>query len=332
MSEGRIVVAGAGAVGCFVGGLQAASGLAVTLLGRARVMDELAGHGLVLTDAMGVHAEVPPTAIGLATDPACLADAAVVLVAVKSGATAEMARLVACHAPAGAAVVSLQNGLAAVDELRAALPGREVRAGMVGFNVVALGEGRFHRATSGALLIGAGPGELGARLTAPGLIVEEREEIAALQWGKLLLNLGNALNALSGLPLRDQLLDRDWRRLMADQIAEALDVLRAAGIAVRGTTPLPPRLLPHVLRLPTPLFSRLAAQMLQIDARARTSMAADLAAGRPTEIDAFQGAIVALGRRFGVAAPLCEHVMGLVRTAEAQGAAAPALTPAQVRP
>ncbi len=52
-----------------------------------------------------------------------------------------------------------------------------------------------------------------------------------VQWGKLLLNLNNAINALSGLPLRDQLSQRAWRAILAAQIAEALQMTKAAGIA-----------------------------------------------------------------------------------------------------
>ncbi|MFC3118265.1 2-dehydropantoate 2-reductase N-terminal domain-containing protein [Jhaorihella thermophila] len=69
-----------------------------------------------------------------------------------------MARLIADHAPPVAVVVSLQNGVENADLLRAALPGRDVRAGMVPFNVVPAGPGRWHRASSGDIVIGAGQG------------------------------------------------------------------------------------------------------------------------------------------------------------------------------
>jgi len=67
-------------------------------------------------------------------------------------------------------------------------------------------------------------------------------------------------------------------------------------------------LVPIVLRLPTPLFSRIAAQMLIIDPTARTSMAYDLMQGRGTEIDSLQGGIIDLGKVHGVATPICSRV------------------------
>ena len=91
-------------------------------------------------------------------DPAAaLAGADLVLVCVKSGDTETMGHLIAAHAPANAQVISLQNGVANAACLRDVLPGWDVRAGMVPFNVVSDAPGRYHRATSGDILVEAGP-------------------------------------------------------------------------------------------------------------------------------------------------------------------------------
>ncbi|MDK3017519.1 2-dehydropantoate 2-reductase [Pseudodonghicola flavimaris] len=328
----RIVIAGAGAIGCFVGGLLAASGAPVSLWGRARILDPIRRDGLRLSDFGGLDLSVGEEWLQLSEDAAVLSDAAVVLVCVKSAATESIAAEIAARAPEAAPVISLQNGIDNADRLRRLLPGRDVRAGMVPFNVVPRGPAHWHRATSGDIVLEAGPGDLAARLSVPGLTLRGSRDIAAVQWGKLLLNLTNALNALSGLTLRDQLLDRDWRRLIADQMAEALAVLRAAGIRVAPPTPAPARLLPHLLRLPTPLFTRIAAQMLTIDPAARTSMAYDLEAGRGTEIDQLQGAIVALVARGGPPAPICAAVAERLQRAVAEGQRRPHLGPDQIRP
>lgn len=314
MAQPRIVVAGAGAVGCFVGGLLAAAGRDVLLLGRARLARELAGGGLCCSSLDGREVSAVPE---MATDPACMAGADIVLVCVKSGATAEMARLIAAHAPERAVVVSLQNGLRNVASLRRAFPGRDLRGGMVGFNVVALGGGRFHRSTSGGIAIGAGSGGLARLLAVPGLAVEEVADIEAVQRGKLMLNLTNAVNALSGLSLRDMLLDRGWRKLLAAQMAEAAAAFRAAGLAVAVPAAAPGWAIPHILRLPTWAFRRIAAPMLSVDARARTSMVADLEAGRRTEVDEFQGEIVRLGKAHGAATPVNARVLAAVGRCEA---------------
>ncbi len=325
-----IVVAGAGAIGCFVGGLLAVAGRNVTLLGRAPLLDQINDHGLHLTDFGGLDQRVAASGLTLAVDPACLSRAGIILVTVKTADTAAIAQTIARHAPKSAIVISLQNGMAASSTLRRILPGFDVRAGMVPFNVVPQGPAAFHRATSGDIVVEAGPGQVSATLTVTDLAVAERKDIAAVQWGKLLINLNNALNALSGMTLQAQLLSRPWRQIMAVQMTEALNVLRAHGIATVPSTPLPSRAIPWVLRLPTPVFSRVAARMLTIDPAARASMSYDLAAGKPTEIDALQGLIIAMGREKLVPTPLCEKVHHAVKLAEAAGQGVPTLSPSSL--
>lgn len=327
----RIVIAGAGSIGCFTGGLLAAAGHDVTLLARPWMVQEISDHGLICRDFSGLHQRLRAEDLALATGPECMSGAEMIIVTVKTPATPEMAGLIAQHAPPGIPVLSWQNGLENADLLRSALRNWDVRAGMVPFNVVPNGPGVFHRATSGDIVIEAGAGQLAQTLSNPSLPVSESDDIAGVQWGKLLVNLTNALNALSGLPLLEMLSDRDWRRLMADQMAEALGVLKTAGIAARSTTPLPVWLIPHVLRLPTPLFSAIAARMLTIDPQARTSMAYDLEQGRMTEIDSLQGVIVDLGLRYGVVTPLCQRIAEQICEAGAKGLTRPMLSPAEVR-
>jgi 2-dehydropantoate 2-reductase len=321
-----IGIAGAGAIGLFVGGRLRQAGFDVRFLARPRLCAAVAEAGLTLTDYEGRADRL--TGLTLSEDPAVLEDAGLVLVTVKSAATAEMARLIAQYAPEAAPVISLQNGVTNRAALAEALPGRDVRSGMVPFNVTQTGPAGFHRGTSGAIVIEAGKPL--PSLAVAGLDWEETRDFEAVAWGKLLVNLNNALNALSGLPLLEQLQDRAWRRLMAAQMEEAMAVLAKAGITPARFTAAPPRLVPHILRLPTWAFRRLAAQMLTIDPKARSSMWEDLSQGRKTEIDALQGAVLALAARRGIDCPVMERVAEAVRAAETAGAGSPGLRPADL--
>jgi len=149
-------------------------------------------------------------------------------------------------------------------------------------------------------------------------------------WGKLVLNLNNALNALSDLPLAQELGDRRWRLLLATQIDEALAVLKAADVRPARVEGVPPGAIPSILRLPNVLFRLVARRMLAIDPQARSSMWEDLRLRRPTEIDHLQGAILALADKAGVAAPLTERILRLIKGAESAGAGSPRLGPDQV--
>jgi 2-dehydropantoate 2-reductase len=330
LGDRPIAIAGAGAVGCFVGGLLAAAGRTVILLGRDEAMGRLTAGGLRLTALGGLDRALEPAIFTATADPAALAGCGLVLVAVKSGDTAEMAGLIARHAPEDSIVVSLQNGVSNSRILREALPDRTVLPGMVPFNVARLGPAHLHRASGGRILIESGLPDVTAALSVPQLPIAEEAHIEAVQWGKLLINLNNALNALSGLPLRDQLLSRPWRRLLATQIDEALAVLEIADIQPKSPLPLPIGLLPPLLRLPTPLFALVARRMLPMDPKARSSMWDDLERRRKTEIDALQGEVLALAERYEVPAPVLGEVAALIKRVEAAGAGSPRLSPGQV--
>jgi 2-dehydropantoate 2-reductase len=332
----RIAVAGAGSIGCYVGGCLALAGRDVTLLLRPALAEAVARHGLRVSDLDGADRVLAPSAVRLATDPAAaFAGADVILVTVKSGATGAMAGLIAEHAVSGVTVVSLQNGVGNVDVLLARLGAMaRVVPGMVPFNVVqthAAGEPpRFHRATSGTVQIGAGAAGLREALDVAGVAVAESRDMTGVLWGKLLLNLNNALNALAGIPLAAELADKRWRRLLARQIDEGLAVLRAAGMRPARIEGVPPSAIPRILRLPDWLFKRVARRMLAIDPEARSSMWEDLGARRPTEIDHLQGAILALAGNVRMQVPLTQRIVDLVKAAEAARAGSPGLTPEQV--
>jgi 2-dehydropantoate 2-reductase len=259
-------------------------------------------------------------------------DADVVLVTVKSADTSAIAEAIAKHAPPDAVVVSLQNGVGNVALLRERLPGRRVLAGMVPFNVIALGDGRFHRATSGDIVLEQDDAGTAGRLSVPGLKMRTTVDIAGVQWGKLLFNLNNALNALADLPLRQQLAQRPWRRLSADQMAEGLAAIKAEGIRPVSPTPLPASWTPRLLRLPDPVFGILLGRAMKIDPEARSSMWEDLQRGRRTEVDYLQGVIIGIADRHGLQVPLSRRVVALIRSAEAAGKGSPGLTPEQIRP
>jgi 2-dehydropantoate 2-reductase len=326
-----IGIAGAGSIGCFVGGMAAAAGRSVALLARPRVIQEIEANGLRLTSFEGLDRKIASSQLTMSDDPAIFGDAGVVLVTVKSADTAGMADIIAQHAPADAVVVSLQNGIGNVGVLRQRLPGRRVLAGMVPFNVISAGEGRFHRSTSGDIVIEQDDAGTAAQLSVPGLNMRPSQNIAGVQWGKLLVNLNNALNALGDLPLRRQLAQRPWRMLFADQMAEGLAAIRAEGIKPVSSTPIPASWTPPLLRLPDAIFEVLLGRTMKIDPEARSSMWEDLQRGRTTEIDYLQGVITEIADRRGLQVPLSRRIVALIRRAEAAGKGSPGLTPEQIR-
>lgn len=323
---------GAGSIGCYVGGRLLAAGYDVRLVGRPSLVDAVAKDGLRISDCDGYAKRLESTQVRIDADVRGMADCDVVLVTVKSLDTAAAGAQLAPVLKRGALIVSLQNGIRNPTTLAAGLPDMKVVAGMVPFNVVRKPDGTFHRGTSGDLLVGADAGEgarmIGALVTAlndAGVPSAAHEGVVGVQWGKLLFNLNNALNALAGIPLKEELSQRRFRILLAALMAEGLTVMRAAGIKPAASLKVPPGVVPHVLRLPDGLFAKLAGTMLKVDPEARSSMWEDLERRRPTEVDYLNGEIVRLAVAHGRTAPLNERIVALVRRAETTSRGSPRL-------
>ena len=317
----EICVFGAGSIGCYVGGRLQAGGAQVRFVGRPRLQAEVQQYGLQLTDFYGADLHVPAAKLRYDTSPAAATKADMALVTVKSAATADAARQLAGVLRRGAVVLSLQNGIGNDAVLRRLLPNQVVLAGMVPFNVLHRGEGRFHQGSEGDLAAAthAALGPFVPAFEQAGLPLHQYPDLLAVQWAKLLLNLNNPVNALSGVPLKEELSQRAYRRCLAAAQDEALGLLDAAGIRPAKLTPLPARWIPRMMSLPDWVFRRLANKMIAIDPLARSSMWEDLEAGRATEIDWINGELLKLAQQFGRKAPVNARLVALIREAEKGG-------------
>jgi 2-dehydropantoate 2-reductase len=315
----KVAILGAGSIGCFVGGCWQAAGLDVHFFGRKGFADDISQHGLTVSDYSGWQRTLPPGEVDYQVDPAALADADIIALSVKSGATEDAARQIATHGRAGATVISFQNGISNVDVLERELAGRfNVVRGMVPYNVAYLGDGRFHKGVAGVLYADDGPvtRALASAIGESPAALKLSDDMLGIAWGKLLINLNNAVNALSGRTLVDQLLQRDYRRVVAASQREGLKLLKQAGIQPAKVGAVGPTLLPHVIGSPDWLFRNLFMKAWKIDEKARSSMADDLAAGRRTEVDYINGELVRLAEKLGTDAPVNRKVVELIRKAE----------------
>jgi len=314
----NVAILGAGSVGCFIGGAWASAGVEVTFIGRRKMSNDVDEYGLTLSDYSGWQARLAPGDVDYRCGPEALEDAQIIALTVKSGDTAKAADEIAKHATAGATVISFQNGVSNVDVLEHGLKGRfEVARGMVPYNIAYLGKGRFHKGVAGDLfaeqrsgvrslseMVGEGPAAL-----------KIADDMLALAWGKLLINLNNAVNALSGRTLIEELKRRDYRRVFAASMREGLALLKHAEIQPATVGPISPQSLPRIIDSPDWLFNNVFLRRWKIDAHARSSMADDLAAGRKTEIDYINGELVMLAERLQLGAPVNGAIVDLIRKA-----------------
>lgn len=217
-------------------------------------------------------------------------------------------------------VVSFQNGVRNAEILKKGLEGIpvEVLAGMVPFNVVSKGNGHFHRGTSGNLVIEHSKSSRSLKriFNRAGLPTNTHKSIGGILWGKLIFNLNNSLNALSGLTLKTQISKLGYRKILSKLMKESLDILKLAEIRPIRSGRMIPNLAPTILNLPDFLFFKIASSMVKIDPEARSSMWEDLIQNRSTEIDFLNGEVVKLADIMGHPAPLNREIVRLIKEAE----------------
>ena len=334
MTTVRVAVVGAGAVGCFYGGMLARAGVPVTLIGRPVHVEAMKRDGLRLTTATSDE----HIAVEAGTDIAAVAGAALVLVCVKSADSGSIAAGLAAHLAPEARVLSLQNGVDNAPRLQAALR-RPVAATVVYVGCEMTGPGHVRHLGRGELVIAADIGvttsselaaqdddaaaanaaaALGATLAPvpvedPGLTsadivalfaragvpVQVSDNVLGASWAKLVINCGyNAISAITDMNYGRMMARPDIAATVHGAVAECLAVADALGITVPGDS--------HAG------IDRIAATMPgQV-----SSTCQDLRRGKPTEIDHLNGHVVAEGERVGVATPLNRALHALVKALE----------------
>lgn len=311
-----IGIFGAGAIGCYLGARLAAHGQRVTLVGRPSLADEIArAGGVSLTDYRGFERKV---AIEVSTDVGALAQCDVVIVTVKSSDTASAGDELARALASSCTVVSLQNGVRNAAVLRERLGSRRVCAAMVPFNVLR-GEGaKFHQGTGGELAFerSIATESLSRACNDAGLEARVYDDVAPIQWGKLLVNLNNAINALSGVPIKTMLADRGYRRVIAACVGEGYGVVLRTGIQPKLPIKVPLPVMLSALRAPDFVYAIASRALPVIDPLARSSMWDDLERGRRTEIQALNGEVVALAKSKAMSAPVNEAIVALIEGVE----------------
>ena len=293
----KIAVMGAGAVGCYYGGMLARAGREVVLIGRPQHVEAMRRDGLLM-DTRSFREYVR---IGTSLDAGGVEGAQLVLCCVKSTDTAKAAAEMAPHLAPDAIVLSLQNGYDNAARLTRLL-GREVFPAVVYVATEMAGPGHLRHHGRGELVIGpfAGSDGVVALFSAAGVPVQVSDNVAGALWAKLIVNCAcNPLSAIARLPFGPLLQGAGVADVMRDVVAECQAVARVAGIVVPGD--------------PEEALRRTGSQSGQY-----ASMAQDLMHGRRTEIDHLNGHVVRLGSRLGVPTPVNRTLHALVSLLEAQ--------------
>jgi 2-dehydropantoate 2-reductase len=299
-----IAVIGAGAVGCYFGGLLARGGAPVTLIGRARHVEAINRDGLLLerNDFRG-H-----IAISASTGLEAARGAEIVLLCVKTPDTEETVRQLAPHLSSQAAVLSLQNGVDNVERIRLVVD-RDIIPTVVYVGAEMTAPGCVKHTARGELVIGALPGQERVRERLAGIAVFfERagipcrisDDIEADLWMKLVINCAcNAVSALCRARYGQMASHPETRAVMRQVVEEAVAVARGAGV-----------------RLPEIDYVQQVWNLVETMPATLSSTAQDIDRGKRTEIDSLNGYVSRRGVRLGIATPVNQTLYALVKLLE----------------
>ena len=294
-----IAVMGAGAVGCYYGGMLARAGHAVTLIGRPQHVQAIEKTGLRL-EAQTFDEHVP---LAASTEPSAVAGAKLVLFCVKSTDTESAGEQIRPHLAPDALVLCLQNGVDNAERLRSVIKQQEVAAAVVYVATEMAGPGHVKHHGRGELVIEpSSHSEAVARLLiAAGVPTEISPNVRGALWAKLILNCAyNAMSAIAQVPYGRLVQAAGVKDVMRDVVDECLAVARAEGVDVPGDVDAAVR--------------RIAETM----PRQFSSTAQDMARGKPSEIDHLNGLVVRRGAAHGVPTPANRVLHTLVRLIEAK--------------
>ena len=295
----NIAVIGAGAVGCYYGGMLARAGHRVVLIARPQHAAAITQHGLRL-QTTSFDEQVLLTA---STDPSALQGADVVLFCVKSPDTEATGVLICPHLAPGALVMCLQNGVDNADRLRAMLPQHAVVAAVVYVATEMAGPGHVRHHGRGELVIepSARSDVLAGAFIAAGVPTEISANVRGALWAKLILNCAyNAVSAITQLPYGQTVQGPGVQDVMRDVVAECLAVAQAEGVQIPG----------DVQAAIQKIADTMPSQF--------SSTAQDLARGKHTEIDYLNGFIVQRGHALGVPTPANRVLWTLVKLLESK--------------
>lgn len=298
----KVAVMGAGAVGCYYGGMLGRAGHEVTLIGRPRHVEAVRRHGLRL-ERKDFDARVPMKA---STRAEAARGAQLVLFCVKSTDTEKAGADLAPHLDAGALVLSLQNGVDNAARLQA-LVRQRVAPAVVYVATEMAGDGHVRHHGRGELVVApdvATP-ELSAIFAGAGVPLQSSDNVTGALWVKLIVNCAyNALSAITQLPYGRLVQSQGVEAVMREVVDECLAVARAAGVAVPGDAHETVR---NIARTMPTQYS---------------STAQDLAGGKRTEIDHLNGYVLRQGEALGVATPVNRSLHALVKAIETRQAEA----------
>ena len=296
----KVAVMGAGAVGCYYGGMLARAGHDVVLIARPRHVEAILRTGLHMeTRSFDEHVR-----LSASIEPGAVQGANVVLFSVKSPDTESAGAQIRSCLDQDALVLCLQNGVDNADRLRTVLPPHQVAAAVVYVATEMAGPGHVRHHGRGELVIEPSDASqaVAQAFIAAGVPAEISDNVRGALWTKLVINCAyNAVSAIAQRPYGEAVEGEGVKEVMRDVVDECLAVAKAEGVRLPG----------DVHAAVRNIAESMPSQY--------SSTAQDLARGKRSEIDYLNGLVVRRGEAQGIATPANRVLWALVKLLERRG-------------
>ncbi|MGD9947080.1 MAG: ketopantoate reductase family protein [Desulfobulbus sp.] len=307
----EILIIGAGAMGGLFASLLAPLASVCLITTNTAHADAINQSGFLLTELDGNTTSVSVRAI---SQPALYHQRAdLILICTKAGATEAAAHTAKAVLADRGLVLTLQNGLGNLERIGAVVGPQRATAGTTAQAATLLGPGHIRHAGQGSTVLAPARGfpDQGRKLipiaelfNRAGIITSITEDIDALLWSKLIVNVGiNALTALLRIPNGALLLSPASEQLMFEAVDEALAVAKVLKINIDFD-----------------IQQERVRQVCELTRNNRASMLQDILRGRPTEIDVINGTIVAKGIEASIPTPVNQTLTRLIKALESTSA------------
>ena len=322
ISSNNHLIFGAGLIGGFLGGALNKAGLNPVLIGRGKALTRLQNPltvSCIEGDSITVNSLQAYEASQFENILQKHAKFDFIWLTTKAVGIADTLAELKPFVDQSTTIICCQNGLGSTEIIKESFPNNPIVKAVVVYNVAEVSDNHLHRGTEGDILIETHPAiptNFSSSLNTSLSPIKIHPNIEGVIWAKLQINLANALNAVSNMPVKAMIRDRRYRRIYANVFSELPAVAKAKGIKLEKIFKIPTWVIPTLLRLPDFLYKLIENSAFKMDETTRASMWWDIKEGRKTEIDFLQGALLQEAKQLDIKCPYNQRVFDALRALE----------------
>ncbi len=300
----KIIIAGAGAMGCLLAAYLSKSKQEIWLLDIVEEkVESIKQKGIIVEGVSGNW----KANVQITTDASQIKNPDLIIICVKAYHTKNAILQCKPVITDNTKVLTLQNGIGNVEVISEVIGSEKVIAGVTNHGVTALGHGYIRHAGKGMTTIGQLDGKIPVEMSAirelfkkSNMEIKISRDIKGVLWSKLIINAGiNALSAITRLTNGDLIKFEHSRRILRDAVAEASKVVKRKRIKLVYDDPL----------------AKVEA-VCEATSGNKSSMLQDVLNKKPTEIDFINGVITRQAQSLGIAVPVNLMLVDLIKTIE----------------